>query len=86
MSLPPLWTFEPITVERGVTHDPEFEAWANLVYHTDGDAAISIKDFSKATNLSLDEVRVLTASVTGWQHRLPFIGVSGLAVPPGGLS
>jgi phage tail-like protein len=23
--------FEPITLERGVTHDPEFEAWANKV-------------------------------------------------------
>jgi len=25
-------TFEPITLERGVTHDPEFEKWANLVW------------------------------------------------------
>ena len=24
--------FEPITLQRGVTHDPEFEAWANLVW------------------------------------------------------
>ncbi|WP_299844404.1 phage tail protein [uncultured Paracoccus sp.] len=24
--------FEPITLERGVTHDPEFEAWANKVW------------------------------------------------------
>ena len=41
------WSFEPITVDRGVTHDPEFENWANLVYHTDGDAAISLKNFRK---------------------------------------
>jgi phage tail-like protein len=39
--------FEPITLERGVTHDPEFENWANLVYTTDGDAAISLKNFRK---------------------------------------
>ena len=39
--------FEPITLERGVTHDPEFELWANLVYNTDGDAAISLKNFRK---------------------------------------
>ena len=38
---------EAITLERGVTHDPEFEAWANLVNHTDGDAAMSLKDFRK---------------------------------------
>lgn len=24
--------YEPITFERGVTHDPEFERWANLVW------------------------------------------------------
>ena len=44
---PSLFKFEPITLERGVTHDPEFEAWANKVYSSDGDAAISLKDFRK---------------------------------------
>lgn len=44
---PGTWKFEPITMERGVTHDPEFEAWANLIYTTDGDAAISLKNFRK---------------------------------------
>jgi phage tail-like protein len=41
------WKFEAITLERGVTHDLEFERWANLIYSTDGDAAISLKDFRK---------------------------------------
>jgi phage tail-like protein len=44
---PSTWKFEPITLERGVTHDPEFENWANLIYNTDGDAAISLKSFRK---------------------------------------
>ena len=44
---PSAWKFEPITLERGVTHDPEFESWAKLVYDTDGDAAISLKNFRK---------------------------------------
>lgn len=39
--------FEPITIERGKTHDLEFEAWANLVYSTEGDAAMSLKNFRK---------------------------------------
>jgi phage tail-like protein len=39
--------FEPITIERGKTHDLEFENWANLVYNTDGDAAMSLKNFRK---------------------------------------
>ncbi len=41
------WKFEPITLERGVTHDLEFESWANLIYSTDGDAVISLKNFRK---------------------------------------
>ena len=44
---PSSWKFEAITLERGVTHDLEFEKWANLIYHTDGDAAISLKNFRK---------------------------------------
>ena len=42
---PSTWKFEPITLERGVTHDPEFENWANLIYNTDGDMAISLEKF-----------------------------------------
>lgn len=45
--MPTHWKFEPITLERGVTHDHDFESWANLVYSTDGDAAISLKSFRK---------------------------------------
>ena len=29
---PGLTKFEPITLERGVTHDPAFEQWANKVW------------------------------------------------------
>ena len=39
--------FEPITLERGITFDPEFEKWANLVYSTEGDGAVSLAHFRK---------------------------------------
>jgi phage tail-like protein len=41
--------YEPITLERGVTHDLEFEAWANKVWHvgTGLGAEVSLKDFRK---------------------------------------
>jgi len=39
--------FEPITLERGITFAPEFEAWANLVYSTEGDGAVSLANFRK---------------------------------------
>ncbi|MFL4470091.1 phage tail protein [Tateyamaria armeniaca] len=45
--------FEPITFERGVTHDPAFEEWANLVYSTNGDAAISLANFRRDLRVDL---------------------------------
>jgi phage tail-like protein len=50
---PSVWKYEPITLERGVTHDPAFEAWAALVWQTGGDALISLKNFRKDINLDL---------------------------------
>ncbi len=41
------WKFEPIKLERGVTHDTAFEEWANFVYQASEDAAISSTDFRK---------------------------------------
>lgn len=38
-------TFEAVTFERGVTHDPAFEAWANLVHSLD--SPISLASFRK---------------------------------------
>ncbi|MEU6066877.1 MULTISPECIES: phage tail protein [Streptomyces] len=41
--------YEAITLERGVTHDPEFEAWANKVwnYSNDVGAEIALAGFRK---------------------------------------
>ncbi len=41
--------FEAITLERGVTHDTDFEAWANKVWDVQGGlgAEVSLADFRK---------------------------------------
>jgi phage tail-like protein len=41
--------FEPLILERGVTHDPEFESWANKVWNFGSGlgAEVSLKDFRK---------------------------------------
>jgi len=41
--------FEPIMLERGVTHDAEFEAWANLVWNVEAGlgAEVSLANFRK---------------------------------------
>ena len=41
--------YEAVTLERGVTHDFEFELWANKVWHIGAGlgAEVSLKDFRK---------------------------------------
>ena len=41
--------FEPIMLERGVTHDPDFEDWANLVWNVEAGlgAEVSLANFRK---------------------------------------
>lgn len=39
--------YEAITLDQGLTHDPVFENWANLVNNIQGDAAMSLKNFRK---------------------------------------
>jgi phage tail-like protein len=44
---PGITRFEPITIERGVTHDLEFERWANKVWDLQAGGDISLRDFRK---------------------------------------
>lgn len=50
-------TYDPITLEQGVTHDVAFEQWANKVwdYHnsTGTDPTVSLKDFRKDITIEL---------------------------------
>lgn len=55
--------FEAITMERGVTHDKDFADWAGKVYSTQGDGAVSLKEYKrdiliKVNNLQGVAVRV----------------------------
>ncbi|MCO5977332.1 MULTISPECIES: phage tail protein [Ideonella] len=45
--LPGGTSYEPVTLEQGLSHDPVFEGWANLVNNVEGDAAMSLKNFRK---------------------------------------
>jgi phage tail-like protein len=46
---PGLTEYEPITLERGVTHDKEFEQWANKVWNYGAGLGkeVSLRDFRK---------------------------------------
>ncbi len=45
--------YEAITLEQGLTHDPVFEQWANLVNNIDGDTAMSLKGFRKTITINV---------------------------------
>ena len=47
--------YEAITIERGVTHDPEFEQWADKVWNFGSGlgAEVSLKDFRKDVTIEL---------------------------------
>lgn len=50
-------TYEGITMERGITHDPEFEIWANLIHPTSGDTGMDLVNFRKDVTLEfMDEM------------------------------
>jgi len=53
VTAPGLTSFDPIILERGITHDPTFEQWAALSYSPLGDAAMSLKDFRKDVRINL---------------------------------
>jgi len=40
-------SYEPVTLEQGLTHDPMFENWANLVNNIQGNAAMSLVNYRK---------------------------------------
>jgi phage tail-like protein len=47
--------FDPITLERGVTYDTEFEQWASKVWNTEGagSGTISLRDFRRDLTIQL---------------------------------
>ncbi|HKU49810.1 MAG TPA: phage tail protein [Nitrososphaera sp.] len=51
--IPGRTSFAAVTLEEGVTHDSDFESWANMVYNVQGDAATSPKRFRKDIILEL---------------------------------
>ena len=46
-------TYDAVTLERGITHDPEFEKWANKVHQFAGDAAMDLVNYKKELTLEM---------------------------------
>lgn len=57
---PGITSFPAITLERGVTHDTNFEQWANLTHNIEGDAAMSLKDYRKDIIIELLNLQGVT--------------------------
>ncbi len=46
-------SYEGITMERGITHDREFELWANKVHTYEGDSAMDLAGYKKELTLEV---------------------------------
>jgi len=46
-------TYDGLTLERGITHDTEFEAWANKVHPYAGDVAMDLANYKKELTLEV---------------------------------
>jgi phage tail-like protein len=46
-------TYEAITLERGITHDTEFERWANMVHPYGGDPAMDLVNYKQELTLEV---------------------------------
>jgi phage tail-like protein len=74
--------YEPITLERGVTHDPEFEDWAAMVWNPAGGAGheIALKTFRR--DITIELCNEAGQVVMAWKvHRCwpsEYVAVAGL--------
>ena len=48
-------TYDGLTLERGITHDTEFEAWANKVHPYAGDVAMDLANYKKELTLAASQ-------------------------------
>jgi phage tail-like protein len=53
--------FEPIVMERGLSHDKEFEDWVNMTFNIKGDASISLKNYKKDIMIELLNLQGMVA-------------------------
>lgn len=51
--IPGKTSYEPITLEAGITFDRTFESWANAVNNYQGEAAMSLRNFRKDVSIDV---------------------------------
>src|ERR1017187_4790740 len=74
--------YEAITLDRGVTHDPEFERWASRVWQVGAGlgAEVSLQDFRKDVIIEFRSVRGDHArSRRDARPRIRTVGLEGMA-------
>ncbi|TDC09523.1 phage tail protein [Streptomyces sp. 8K308] len=72
--------FEAVTLERGVTHDPEFDRWANKVWQVGAGrgAEVSLRDFRKDLTIQVlneaGQVAVVHKVYRAWPSEYQILG------------
>lgn len=50
-------SYEAVTLEQGLSHDPIFEEWANLVNSLDGDSAVSLLNYRRQVIVNVHNLK-----------------------------
>jgi phage tail-like protein len=84
---PGLTKFEPITIERGITHDTQFEEWALKVFHPQSPLLVSLATFRR--DLTIELYNLQGVKVRAWNafrcwvsefHAVPELDANAAAV------
>lgn len=59
--LPGGTSYEAVSLEQGLTHDPVFEDWANMVNNIEGNAGMSLKNCRKGVVVNALNLQVQVA-------------------------
>ena len=62
---PGVSSFEPVTLERGITHDAAFESWASKTFSVEGDRSVSLKSFRK--DITIELYNLQGVKMRAWQ-------------------
>lgn len=48
-------SFDAVTMERGLTHDPEFEVWANMAHSYAGDSSMDLANYKRDVTVEMQD-------------------------------
>jgi len=62
--------YEAVSMERGITDDPEFENWANKVHPYGGGAGMDLVEYKFVQGYAKENHLMVSELIRGWIHEI----------------